>query len=134
MNFAGRFADLFRTRGDSGERHARSYLQGLLSKEPAKNMERMAEVIEGTSWQNLQQFIGDTKWDEGALWDRIGECANARLGGHRDSMLIIDGWAKGCGPQRRESRTGSTLQSHAVAAVAGEGRHQIAASPTITRG
>ena len=39
MNFAGRFADVFRTRTDSGATHARIYLQGLLSKEPAKNME-----------------------------------------------------------------------------------------------
>lgn len=90
MNFAGRFAEVFRTRGNSGERHARTYLQGLLSKEPAKNMERMTEVIEGTSWQNLQQFISDTRWDEGVLWDRIAEGANARLGGHRDSVLVID--------------------------------------------
>jgi SRSO17 transposase len=90
MNFAGRFADVFRTRGDSGERHARTYLQGLLSKEPAKNMERMAEVMEGTSWQNLQQFISDTRWDERVLWDRTAQGANARLGGHRDSMLVID--------------------------------------------
>ena len=90
MNFAGRFADLFRTRGDSGERHAKTYLQGLLSNEPAKNMERIAEVIEGTSWQNLQQFISDSKWDEREVWDRTAQCANARLGGHRDSMLLID--------------------------------------------
>ena len=90
MNFAGRFADLFRTRGDSGERHAKTYLRGLLSKEPAKNMERISEVIEGTSWQNLQQFISDSKWDERAVWDRTAQCANARPGGHRDSMLLID--------------------------------------------
>lgn len=90
MSFAGRFADLFRTRGESGERHARAYLQGLLSKEPAKNMERIAEVIEGTNWQNLQQFISDSRWDEREVWDRIAQCADARLGGHRDSMLLID--------------------------------------------
>ena len=90
MNFADGFEDLFRTRGNSGPRHAKTYLQGLLTKEPAKNMERIAEVIEGTTWQNLQQFISDTKWDERALWDRVAGCANARLGGHRDSMLIID--------------------------------------------
>lgn len=90
MNFSGRFADLFCTRGESGERHARAYLQGLLSKEPAKNMERIAEVITGTNWQNLQQFISDSGWDEHAVWDRIAQCADARLGGHRDSMLLID--------------------------------------------
>lgn len=90
MDFAGRFAHLFNTRGDSGERHARTYLKGLLTNEPAKNMERMAEVIEGTTWQNLQQFISDTKWNELALWDDVASCANRRLGGHRDSVLIID--------------------------------------------
>lgn len=66
------------------------YLQGLLSKEPAKNMERIAEVIEGTDWQNLQQFISDSTWDEREVWDRVAKCADARLGGHRDSMLLID--------------------------------------------
>jgi len=90
MNLAGCFADLFRTRGESGEHHARAYLQGLLSREPAKNMERIAEVIEGTNWQNLQQFISDSTWDEREVWDRIAEFADARLGGHRDSMLLID--------------------------------------------
>ena len=90
MNFAGRFADVFRTRTDSGATHARIYLQGLLSKEPAKNMERMAEVMADVSWQSLQQFISDSNRDKRALWDRIAECANARLGGHRDSMLVID--------------------------------------------
>lgn len=90
MDFAGRFANLFRIRGNSGELHAKTYLKGLLTKEPAKNMERMAEVVEGTSWQNLQQFISDSKWDERPVWDQIAACANARLGGHSDSVLIID--------------------------------------------
>ena len=90
VNFAGRFADVFHTRTDSGASHAKIYLQGLLSRQPAKNMERMAEVIADVSWQNLQQFISDSTWDERALWDRIAECANARLGGHRESMLVID--------------------------------------------
>ena len=90
MNFAGRFASLFNTKGKSGEIHARNYLQGLLSKEPSKNMERMSEVLEGVNWQNLQQFISDTKWSSRAVWDAVAEGANARLGGHRDSTLLID--------------------------------------------
>ena len=72
MNFAGRFADVFRTRTDSGATHARIYLQGLLSKEPAKNMEGMAEVMADVSWQSLQQLISDSNWDKRALWDRTG--------------------------------------------------------------
>ena len=84
------FADLFQTRGDSGSRHASTYIKGLLGRMPGKNMERMADVIPEANQQDLQQFVSDSPWDDGPVWDRIAARANARLGNHRDSMLVID--------------------------------------------
>ena len=57
---------------------------------PGKNMERMADVIPETKQQNLQQFVSDSPWDVRPVWDEIAARANARLGNHRDSMLVID--------------------------------------------
>lgn len=84
------FASLFHTRNGSGDQHAQTYLKGLLSRLPGKNMERMAEVIEGAQQQDLQQFISDSPWQERPVWDAIATRADARLGGHEDSMLAGD--------------------------------------------
>jgi SRSO17 transposase/predicted Fe-S protein YdhL (DUF1289 family) len=84
------FADLFRTRGDSGVHHASTYIKGLLSRMPGKNMERMADVIPEAKQQDLQQFVSDSPWEVSPVWDEIASRANARLGNHRDSMLVID--------------------------------------------
>jgi SRSO17 transposase len=84
------FADLFRTKGESGVHHASTYIKGLLSRMPGKNMERMADVIPRTKQQDLQQFVSDSPWEVRPVWDEIAARANARLGNHRDSMLVID--------------------------------------------
>jgi SRSO17 transposase len=84
------FAGLFNTRGDSGQRLAATYIKGLLSRMPGKNMERMADVMAEANQQDLQQFVSDSPWDDGPVWDQIASRANGRLGNHRDSMLVID--------------------------------------------
>lgn len=84
------FADLFRTKGESGAHHASTYIKGLLSRLPGKNMERMADVIPEAKQQDLQQFVSDSPWAVRPVWDEIAARANARLGNHRDSMLVID--------------------------------------------
>ena len=84
------FASLFLTRNGSGDQHAQTYLKGLLSRLPGKNMERMAEVLAGAQQQDLQQFISDSPWQERPVWDAIATRADARLGGHEDSMLAGD--------------------------------------------
>jgi SRSO17 transposase len=84
------FASLFQTRGESGVRHASTYIKGLLSRMPGKNMERMADVMAEANQQDLQQFVSDSPWDGRAVWDEIATRANARLGDHRDSMVVID--------------------------------------------
>lgn len=45
-------------------------------------MERMAEAVEGTKWQSVQQFIRDAKWNESVQGNEVAACAGLRLGGH----------------------------------------------------
>jgi SRSO17 transposase len=69
---------------------ARTYIAGLLTRCPRKNMERMAEEIPGAVFQNLQYFISASRWEYSPLWKWIGERAAKLLGGGVENMLLID--------------------------------------------
>ena len=93
--------------GETGSANAADYLKGLMSRLPGKNMERMAEALSDTKQQNLQQFISDSPWSSRSLWDSIAQRVNARLGGHRDSMLVID---ESCQGKQGKSSAGVARQ------------------------
>ncbi len=82
VKLAGRYPQLFFTCGNSGERPTRTFIKELLTNEPTKKMERMAEAVEGTEWQSLQQFIRNAKWSGSVQWNEVVACVGARLGGH----------------------------------------------------
>lgn len=88
--FCDDFAPLFLTHNGSGDVHAKHYLRGLLSHLPDKNMERMAEAIDGSTQQDLQHFISDSPWQERPVWDAVAKRVDAKLGGQSDSMLVGD--------------------------------------------
>lgn len=75
--------------------HARQYICGLLQAE-RPNMERMEEAVPGTDYQCIQQFVTDSTWDHREVMDRVAVEADAILGGHEGSCLLIDesGFAK----------------------------------------
>jgi SRSO17 transposase len=68
---------------------SRDYLHGLFQSEK-KNMERIEEVVCGSVYENLQNFISDSPWQERPLLTQIGKDANNLLGGQEDSFLLLD--------------------------------------------
>lgn len=53
-------------------------------------MERMAELLPETDEQALHHFISNATWDARGVIDQVALDADALLGGHEDSMLILD--------------------------------------------
>jgi SRSO17 transposase len=85
------FSKVFRTNSSFNLAPARDYLSGLMqAKSGSKNIERMEEVVPDLNYQSVQQFISDSPWAHRPLIDQIALDANAMLGGHSRTRLVID--------------------------------------------
>jgi len=82
-----RFAPLFRKA--SVVEKAKHYLCGLFQADN-KNMERMAEVVEGADSQQLHHFNGNSPWRARPVCDQVAREANVLLGGQQNSCLLLD--------------------------------------------
>jgi SRSO17 transposase len=89
IGFCKVYSSFFNVFSDNVCEQARCYLAGLMMKSPRKNMERMEEYVSDCEYQQLQQFLTDSPWDDRALQDQIGKDVNACLGGE-DSFLALD--------------------------------------------
>lgn len=85
------FSSFFKTRTHDGAGFARLYIAGLMQgKRDAKNIERMAESVEGLNYQGVQQFIAASPWDHRPLMDAVARAANGLVGSSPHSFLIVD--------------------------------------------
>ena len=65
------------------------YLTGLLTEHPHKNCDTLAQVVPGTTQQNLQYLLTDLVWDEQSLnRQRLQQMLQVPSEG--DGVLIID--------------------------------------------
>ena len=53
-------------------------------------MERMEETVPDADEQSLQHFISNSTWDARAVMNQVAADADAVLGGHDDTVLVID--------------------------------------------
>jgi SRSO17 transposase len=82
------FQALFRRR--ESQTAMERYLTGLLTQHPAKNCDTLADIVPGTSEQQLQGLLTQMIWDETVLNQRRVQIMRA-LKTEGDGVLIIDG-------------------------------------------
>ena len=75
------------TQGPSAET-LRQYLTGLLSEQPNKNCDTLAEVVPETNEQQFNHLLTDMVWDESAL-NRQRIARMQRLPSEGDGVLIL---------------------------------------------
>ena len=73
--------------------HARAYLQGLLSDEPRKSVERMVLRLRGANANAVRTqplFLRQARWDDAPLLAAHRELVAATLG-EDEGVLVVDG-------------------------------------------
>ena len=77
-------------RAENNAVHAKTYLHGLLSETPRKNSEAIADVVDDTEAQDIQNFMTGSQWESADVFAHAAKQANQRIGNHPDTMLAID--------------------------------------------
>lgn len=80
---------MFRCYRKDGSTKAWHYLCGLMQADK-KNMERMNEHVAEADYSQLQHFLSESTWDYRPVFDKVSQDANALLGGHPLTGLLID--------------------------------------------
>src|SRR5438876_7371489 len=90
--------------------HAQHYLHGLFWGGDRRNVENIAQAIEGGVVRSLQTFIAQARWEDQSILEQLQHQVSQRLG-TTDGALIVDetGFAKkgtkSVGVQRQYSGT-----------------------------
>jgi SRSO17 transposase len=80
---------MFRCHRKDNSDKAAQYMDGLFQARK-RNMERMEEVVDGSNYESLQQFISSSPWSARAVMDRIAQETDGVLGGLPGSALVLD--------------------------------------------
>lgn len=89
LGFIKRYLHIFKTDTRDASAAASHYFHGLFQAEKC-NMERMEEAVPDADEQQLQHFLSVSPWKEDSVCAQVTHEANALLGGHPDSSLVID--------------------------------------------
>ena len=74
---------------DENERHARAMVQGLLAGGDRRNVENIAEKVEGGVVRTLQKFISQGVWDDREVLRELRQHVASELGSS-EGVLILD--------------------------------------------
>lgn len=85
--FLERYVELF-GRIENGE-HARQFVQGLLAGGERRNVENIAEQLEGGAVRTLQKFISQGVWDDRVVLSELRQDVAAHWG-DEDAVLNVD--------------------------------------------
>lgn len=89
MDFTHRYRGFFQCGTRSVAESAIAFMRGLFVAE-RRNLQQISESLDEAEHQNLQYLLSEAKWDHLQVLDQVARDANQLLGGHDDSVLIID--------------------------------------------
>jgi len=87
QSFVSRYLPLFGR--EENHAHAASILQGLLAGGERRNVENIAEAVDGGVVRTLQKFISQGAWDDDAVLAELSQHVVEVLG-DEDAVLIVD--------------------------------------------
>ena len=89
------YRGFFRNRTRSFSGHAEHFVRGIFQSVQVNTM-RIEEVVPDSDQQSMQHLLSDAVWDHREVLRQVARDADALLGGHDDSCLLVDesGFAK----------------------------------------
>jgi len=88
--FVKSYSSLFISSSEDVSDKARHYLSGLIQAGTRKTIERMVEVVLGSDYQAIQQFISNARVSARAVTNRVAQDADALIGDGKDAFLLFD--------------------------------------------
>ena len=82
------YSSLFISSSEDVSDKARHYLSGLIQTGARKTLEHMVEVVLGSDYQAIQQFISNARLSARVVTNRVAQDADARIGDEKDAFLL----------------------------------------------
>jgi SRSO17 transposase len=89
-SFVKSYSSLFISSSEDVSDKARHYLSDLQKAGTRKTIERKVEVVLGSDYQAIQQFISNARVSAKAVTNQFVQDVVARIGDEKDSFLLFD--------------------------------------------
>lgn len=90
QSFVESYSFLFISSSEDVSDKGRRYLNGLIQAGTCKIIERMVEVVLGSDYQAIQQFISNSRGSARAVTNRVAQDADALIGDKKDAFQLFD--------------------------------------------